>query len=120
MIVSKICGYDALLNALLTTVPTLNPEFIREADHRWMIDQRQTQRKQLMLQVVASGSVQCVLLDVSRDGARFESDRRLPERFYVLLKPDLKRWCRVIWRRGNQVGVRFIPDPGLPAPVTQV
>lgn len=80
-----------------------------------MIDQRQNQRRYLALPVVAGGSVQCTLLDVSREGARLASSRRLPDQFYVMLKPDLKRWCQVLWRRRDQVGVKFIPDPKAPA-----
>lgn len=76
-----------------------------------MVDQRQQQRERMSLPVIAGGSVQCILLDVSRDGAKLQCTRRLPDQFYVMLKPELKRWCRVIWRRHDQVGVRFIPDP---------
>ena len=76
-----------------------------------MIDQRENQRQVIALQVVAGGSVHCTLLDVSRNGARLTSPRRLPDRFYVMLKPNLKRWCQVVWRRRDEVGVKFIPDP---------
>lgn len=76
-----------------------------------MIDQRQQQRQLIALQVVAGGSVHCTLLDVSRDGARLATNRRLPNRFYVMLKPDLKRWCQVMWRRRDEIGVKFIRDP---------
>jgi hypothetical protein len=76
-----------------------------------MIDQRQHQRRLIVLSVIAGGSVQCTLLDVSREGARLTSARRLPDRFYVMLKPGLKRWCQVMWRRHGEVGVKFIPDP---------
>ena len=68
-------------------------------------------RRDISLPVVAGGSVRCLLLDVSQGGARLSSRRRLPEMFYLLLRPDLKRWCQVIWRQGNQVGVNFIIDP---------
>ena len=76
-----------------------------------MIDQRQHQRRRIELPVVAGGSIPCTMLDVSRGGARLSSDRRLPELFYIVLKPGLKRWCRVIWRRRNEVGVKFVPAP---------
>lgn len=80
-----------------------------------MIDQRQHQRRPMALPIVAGGSVQCTLLDVSREGARLTSRRRLPDEFYVVLKPGLKRWCQVMWRRRGEVGVKFIPDPQLAA-----
>lgn len=77
-----------------------------------MIDQRHFERRAHgHLIVVASGSVQCVLLDVSRVGAKLMSNRPLPDRFYVVFRPGLKRWCQVMWRRRGEVGVRFIPDP---------
>jgi hypothetical protein len=76
-----------------------------------MREQRRSDRGDIALPVIAGGSIQCVLRDVSRDGARLSSERPLPDVFYVMLSPDLKRWCRVIWRRRTQVGVKFIPDP---------
>ncbi len=77
-----------------------------------MIDQRQSERRNHgLLTVVAGGSVKCTLMDVSREGARLACNRYLPDRFYVLLRPGLKRWCQVIWRQRGEVGVKFIPDP---------
>jgi hypothetical protein len=69
------------------------------------------QRRHGSLTVVASGSVPCTLMEVSPVGATLQSNRSLPQRFYVMLRPDLKRWCEVIWRQRGQVGVRFIHDP---------
>ena len=76
-----------------------------------MRELRRYDRGSLALPVVAGGSIKCVLLDLSRDGAKLTSERPLPEMFYVMLRPGLKRWCKVIWRRRTQVGVKFIPDP---------
>lgn len=79
-----------------------------------MIDQRFYRRESIdVLPVVAGGSVKCTLLDVSRVGARLSSEGRLPEKFYVVFKPGLKRWCQVVWRRRNEVGVKFIADPAV-------
>lgn len=77
-----------------------------------MVEQRTYSRHDIgSLQVVAGGSVQCMILDVSLAGAKLSSEGYLPEKFYLMLRPDLKRWCKVIWRRRDQVGVRFIKDP---------
>lgn len=76
-----------------------------------MREQRRFDRGSIALPVIAGGSIKCVLLDVSREGAKLTSERPLPDRFYVMLRPDLKRWCKVIWRRRTQVGVKFIADP---------
>jgi hypothetical protein len=76
-----------------------------------MREQRRFDRGSIVLPVIAGGSVKCVLLELSRDGAKLKSERPLPDTFYVMLRPDLKRWCKVIWRRRDQVGVKFIADP---------
>ncbi len=67
-------------------------------------------RKISRLRVVAGGSIQCELLDISLSGARLSCTRELPDTFYLMLKPDLKRWCQVVWRHSSQVGVKFIED----------
>jgi hypothetical protein len=59
-----------------------------------------------------------VLLEFSRNDAKLKSERPLPNTFYVMLRPDLKRWCKVTWRRQDQFGVKFIADPIASAPIT--
>lgn len=76
-----------------------------------MREQREFDRPGLVLSVIAGGSIKCVLFDLSPGGAKLKSERPLPDTFYVMLRPNLKRWCKVIWRRGDQVGVKFIADP---------
>jgi hypothetical protein len=55
-----------------------------------------------------------VLWDISEGGARVAAARAstLPQTFCLLLGNDGKsrRFCRVVWRKGGQVGVRFIDD----------
>src|SRR5262245_37764612 len=55
-----------------------------------------------------------VLWDVSESGARIAAARAntLPQVFCLLLDKDGKsrRFCRVVWRNGGQVGVRFINE----------
>ena len=56
----------------------------------------------------------CVLWDISVSGARIAAARAggLPDVFGLFLTKDGKarRFCRVAWRRGGQVGVQFIDE----------
>jgi hypothetical protein len=55
----------------------------------------------------------CVVLDVSETGARLNlgDTQALPEQFVIALTPDLRRWCRVKWRKNEELGVEFIAAP---------
>jgi len=57
------------------------------------------------------------LVDISQSGARISVDRtiKLPDEFVLLVSADIARWCRVKWRKGEQVGVEFF-GPGGPLP----
>jgi hypothetical protein len=56
----------------------------------------------------------CVLWDISEVGARIAAARAsvLPDVFGIFLTKDGKerRFCRVAWRRGGQLGVQFVDD----------
>ena len=61
---------------------------------------------------MASGERQaCLLSDMSETGARIDVENadRLPERFALLLSANgaARRTCRVVWRKPDQIGVRF-------------
>ena len=52
----------------------------------------------------------CIVRDISSTGAALEfSDLiRIPDEFTLIMPDDrLKLSCRVVWRRGYRVGVRF-------------
>lgn len=55
----------------------------------------------------------CSISDISDSGARLnlEADVELPDTFVLLLTPNggARRHCRLIWRDGLTVGVKF-PD----------
>jgi PilZ domain len=53
------------------------------------------------------------LIDISRSGARISIDNPadLPDEFMLDIRDDLSRWCRVIWRGDNEVGVEYIETP---------
>lgn len=57
--------------------------------------------------------LQCSMSDVSEAGARIALPypKSAPQEFLFLLKPDLPRWCRVVWRSEHEIGVAFIDPP---------
>ena len=62
----------------------------------------------------------CEVQDISEVGARLrvKSDRLVPDEFTLLLSMDgaAHRQCRVVWRSGSDIGVKFSPTD-LPAGV---
>ncbi|HZP76623.1 MAG TPA: PilZ domain-containing protein [Pseudolabrys sp.] len=76
-------------------------------------DRRGDVRHAINLAVKAHTPIACTLTDVSKSGARLSIDdpSALPEEFLLLLRDDLRRWCRVIWRSQTQIGVAFIERP---------
>jgi hypothetical protein len=68
----------------------------------------------LVVHVVAHHGemIRCWLSDVSEGGARLATAeaRALPDRFVLELSSNLSRWCRVVWRSDQAVGVQFTPD----------
>jgi hypothetical protein len=57
----------------------------------------------------------CSISDISEGGARIalEREETLPDTFMLLLTPsgDARRQCRVIWREGLVLGVKFPDGP---------
>jgi hypothetical protein len=54
--------------------------------------------------------VRCVLWDFSEDGARLAPAQagKLPDVFTLILDKTTAHRCRVMWRKGAQVGVRYL------------
>ncbi len=53
-------------------------------------------------------AVRCVVRNFSEEGAKIEVSSPVPETFELLFDCDQsRRSCRVIWRKKNQIGVRF-------------
>jgi hypothetical protein len=82
-------------------------------------DQRKTKRthRRQAAWVVLDGGVAkipCVLWDISEGGARIAAAHggALPDVFGLFLNRDGKsrRFCQVVWRRGHQLGVRFVAE----------
>jgi hypothetical protein len=57
---------------------------------------------------------ECMITDISRDGARlFSEAAAIPDEFDLTISDDLARRCQVIWRLGGEIGVKFV-DGSLP------
>lgn len=55
--------------------------------------------------------IPCVLLDISKSGARLHAHEpaELPERFQLQIESDsTTHTCEVVWRNGNEIGVKFV------------
>lgn len=76
---------------------------------------KRTPRRQAAWVVLDGGAqLPCVLWDISEAGARIAAARAggLPDVFGLFLSKDGKarRFCRVAWRRGGQIGVQFVDE----------
>ena len=78
--------------------------------------QKRTRRRQAAWVVLDGGvaKIPCVLWDISEGGARIAAahGNALPDVFGLFLSKDgnSRRFCQVAWRRGSQLGVRFVED----------
>jgi len=77
---------------------------------------KRAHRRQAAWVVLDGGSarISCVLWDISEGGARIAAahGNALPDVFGLFLTKDGKsrRFCQVVWRRGSQLGVRFVAE----------
>lgn len=58
-----------------------------------------------------SPSIDCVIRNMSETGALLvlENPVGIPDEFTLLIKPEqIKRACRVAWRRADRIGVLFL------------
>lgn len=72
-------------------------------------------RSTIHIQMVDGSIVPGGLLDISESGARVEisPSRTLPDRFVLKLSQRLSRWARIMWRSGDEIGVKFVEGPDL-------
>jgi len=65
------------------------------------------------VQIDDGSSIACLMSNMSQTGVCLTTNNpsALPEEFLLLLKDNLKRWCKVQWRSKTQVGVKFAPTP---------
>jgi hypothetical protein len=72
---------------------------------------RQSMRHTAWLAVSAEQRTDCTLSDVSDTGARVDvqDSTTIPDHFVLMLSSNgaARRFCRVVWRKPRQVGVKF-------------
>ena len=72
---------------------------------------RQPMRHTAWLAVSAEQRTGCTLSDVSDTGARVDvqDSTAIPDHFVLMLSSNgaARRFCRVVWRKPHQVGVKF-------------
>ena len=80
-------------------------------------DKRQRERRTIASTAhIATGvsePVACQLKDVSELGARLvvSDPHTTPQQFLLMLGPKISRWCEVMWRSDNEVGLKFTATP---------
>jgi hypothetical protein len=57
--------------------------------------------------------VWCHTRDLSTTGARLNvrNGWSVPDVFLLIIQADLERWCQVVWRSKQEVGLTFVPVP---------
>ena len=72
---------------------------------------RQPLRYTAWVAVAAEQRLGCVVSDVSDTGARIDvqDSTTIPDHFVLMLSSNgaARRYCRVMWRKPNQIGVQF-------------
>lgn len=76
---------------------------------------RKHQRRTVELRAYVETPTACSVADVSETGAKLlvKDPASIPDEFLLRLRPNLRKWCRVVWRGAEQVGIEFITTPGL-------
>jgi PilZ domain len=81
-----------------------------------------TRRRVLKAGIAASNdrhiTIACTVRDVSATGVRLrtEGSLNIPDTFELIIEVDgLEANCEVVWRKGNEVGARFLGAPRIVA-----
>jgi hypothetical protein len=81
------------------------------------IEKRKSERRAITHTVrMATGlgpPLECRMKDVSEYGAciKVSDPQSSPQKFLVMLEKDLMRWCEVMWRSEDEIGIKFVPTP---------
>jgi PilZ domain len=112
---------DVLRRAGGTVVPfsAIGNTLVKETPNDGRVAPR---RRVLKAGIAASNdrhlTVGCTVRDVSATGARLrvESSVGIPDTFELIIEVDgLEADCQVVWRKANEVGVRFLAAPRIVA-----
>ena len=75
------------------------------------VARRQPLRYTAWVALTANQRLGCVVSDVSNTGARIDvqDSKAIPDHFVLMLSSNgaARRFCRVMWRKPTQVGVKF-------------
>ena len=91
----------------------------REEDEQTYLDRRSSPRERTfrianIAMKMRRHHVPCIIRDISEGGARIQTPhiKEVPD-YFELLNGDQKldTWCEVRWRKGDQLGVRFLDGP---------
>ncbi|HLH95655.1 MAG TPA: PilZ domain-containing protein [Xanthobacteraceae bacterium] len=65
------------------------------------------------LEFADESTIRCYLADVSQGGARLKvrEPDSLPDQFMLQMSGRVRRYCRVVWRSSDQVGIEFLAAP---------
>jgi hypothetical protein len=86
-------------------------------------DARQAPRRRVLKAGIAASNdrhltVACTIRDMSATGARIRPDGSVavPDTFELIIESEgLEADCQVVWRKSNEVGVRFLAAPRMVA-----
>jgi PilZ domain len=86
------------------------------AEPRRMVDEKRRAVRQRVLKagtivIKGAGTISCTVRNMSESGASLEvaSLLDIPDIFTLLIANDhTKRPCRVVWRRGQRIGIQFL------------
>jgi len=86
---------------------------------RLSADKRHSARRRVLKSAIAAYNdrhctIPCVVRDISATGARLRSDSSIsvPDTFELIVELDgLEMQCEVVWRKLDELGVRFIGAP---------
>ena len=112
---------DVLRRAGGTVVPfsAVGNTLVKETPN----DRRVALRRRVLKAGIAASNdrhltVACTVRDVSATGARLraESSVSIPDTFELIIEVDgLEADCQVVWRKANEVGVKFLAAPRIVA-----
>jgi hypothetical protein len=82
-------------------------------------DKRRAPRRRVLKGALAAYNdrhctIECTVRDISASGARIQSNGTLniPDTFELIIEIDgIEADCQVVWRKGHDIGVRFVGAP---------
>jgi hypothetical protein len=84
-----------------------------DGSHKDRVAKRKAITKPVQIATGAEARVWCHTKDLSITGARLivYDGRSVPDVFLLIIHADLQRWCQVMWRSQQEIGVTFVPTP---------